>query len=340
MAENRTTAFDGESKLEVYEQILENNWDAIVFANMEGTVTFANSAAYRLYGFEKKANELIGVHVDSFNSQKSHNTDKIVEAITTQGGWSGEIIQRRKDNSTFTALLTVSLIFGHDGQPIGFASHSKDITTTLDAQQKIANSAKENEVLLAEVHHRVKNNLQLISSILNLQTSFIEDRSVIENITSIQSRIRAMSLIHEKLYKQDVSNISFREYAENLFQNIVVATSIGDNIKCELDVDDTMLRIEKTLPLGLLLNELITNSLKHAFGDAEEGIVRIALRDNDGEITVNYSDNGSGFQEGTESYSESFGTLLIQTFAEQLDGELNFETSADGGTQYQLVFRV
>jgi PAS domain S-box-containing protein len=329
---------DKDDKLEIYEQTLASNWEAIVIADLGGVVTFANPAAYKLYGYDVESSELTGMNVDTFNAQEGHDTEVIVNAIKATGGWSGEIIQRRKDNEHFTALLTVTLVFGKSGEPLGLSSNSKDLTDNIDTAKKIQDSDREKEVLLAEVHHRVKNNLQLISSILNLQSSFIEDESVIGTINSIQNRIQAMSLIHEKLYKQDVTSINLRDYADGLFKNIVEVSSINDNISCELNIDNIMLRIEKILPLGLLLNELITNSFKHAFEGKESGHISIDVVESNDEISLKYSDDGAGFDEGAESYQESFGTLLISTFSEQLDGELAYRSDLENGTVYELVF--
>lgn len=336
---NEASFEDRENQLEIYEQIFENNWDAIVFANLEGKIQYANAAAYQLYGYDREQSELHGHNVDIFNAQKSHDTGEIIDTIVSQGGWSGQIVQRRKNNTSFTALLTVSLVYGRDGNPIGYASNSKDLTESMQNERQFSLALKEKEVLLAEVHHRVKNNLQLVSSILNLQSSFISDESVNATLTSIQHRIRAMSLIHEKLYRQDVSSIELNDYCEGLFRNIIHATAVHTMVECKVDVPEIELNIEKILPLGLLLNELITNSLKHAFLDRTEGYININAEITEGALHLKYSDDGVGFAGSASKGESSFGTLLINTFAEQLEGELQQTSDADG-VRYSLQFQL
>lgn len=130
-----TEQYENSRRLRAFEQIVQQNWDAVVFADMSGHVRYANPAAERLYGYA--AGELIGQHVDIFNSHQTHQTEAIIQSIVAQGGWSGNLIQRRKDGSHFHALLTVSLIFGPDGQPIGYASHSKDISVQKQMEDEL-----------------------------------------------------------------------------------------------------------------------------------------------------------------------------------------------------------
>lgn len=326
-------------RLEIFEQVMQNNWVAVVFADLTGTVKYANSAAYELYGYDAVTDELIEEHVDIFNSRKTINTDEIVNDITTKGGWSGELIQRRKDNSEFTALLTVWLVMGADGQPIGMASNSKDITETKQTQTEMAASLREKEILLSEVHHRVKNNLQLISSLLNLQSSFINDKTVNNTLQNLQSRVRAMSLIHEKLYTSNLSRVSVLNYTKGLFETIISTQAGMVPIELEMDVDDTALEISKMLPLGLMLNELITNSIKHAFVGRPNGLISISLKEKAEQIQLDYCDNGVGLEHQQDEASSTtyFGTLLIDTFAEQLEGELE-PIPSEQGVHYRLCF--
>lgn len=124
-----------EEELKIYQHILKNNWDAVVFADMTGIVRYANSSAYEFYGYEE--GELIGLNIDIFNSGKTIETQRIIDAIIQKGGWSGELVQRKKDNSLLQALLTVSLVTNEQGQPIGFSSNSKDISEKKYYEQKL-----------------------------------------------------------------------------------------------------------------------------------------------------------------------------------------------------------
>ena len=325
-------------KVKVYEQILDNNWTAITFATLDGIVEYANRAAHHLYRYE--VGELIGKHVDIFNTRETVGTEEIIQAIITEGGWTGELQQRRKDDTTFFALLTVWLVYDDNGTPVGYASNSKDVTISKQNESELLSSLREKEVLLAEVHHRVKNNLQLISSLLNLQNTFIANEKINRTIDNIQARIRAMSLIHEKLYISDLSRISVKQYTSELFRNIVTTNTRATPVEIELDVVDISLEIEKMLPLGLMLNELITNSIKHAFVDQPDGLIAVVLKEReDRTLELSYRDNGQGFEPnlGDGEDTPSFGSLLITTFAEQLDADLAVASNEEG-TKYDLSF--
>ena len=154
----------GEKSLDnqLFKHMISNNWNAVVFANMNNIIEYVNPAACKLYGYEE--HELIGKTTDVFNSKLTHNTDDIVNSIKEKGYWFGELIQRKKDNSIFDALLSVQLIFNEDHVPVGFASNSKDITLEIESSENLKRIIEEKEILLRELHHRVKNNLALILS--------------------------------------------------------------------------------------------------------------------------------------------------------------------------------
>ena len=257
-----------------------------------------------------------------------------------KGVGKGELIQRRKGDSTFTAKLVVWLIRDEAGEPVGFGSNRKNISNSTETKSELEASLHEKEVLLAEVHHRVKNNLQLISSLLNLQSSFMTDDSIKETLKDLQSRVRTMSLIHERLYMDDLSRINVREYTEELFDDIVATQQVSTRVSLRLDIEDFELEIQRMIPLGLMLNELITNSLKHAFVGLASGSICVKVAtDSATHCKMTYSDDGLGFKNDfkTQLANGSFGSMLIDTFAEQLDGTLE-HVPTDVGTTYELRF--
>lgn len=211
----------------------------------------------------------------------------------------------------------------------------------MDHHQKIDASLKEKELLLREIHHRVKNNMQLISSMLRLQSKYISDKKDIEIFEDCRARIKSMALIHEKLYKsKDLSHIDFKLYirdlAKELYRSYVVDKSI---IELNIDVENVFLGIDTAIPCGLIINELISNSLKHAFPEGIKGEISITFRlvDNyDLELIV--SDNGIGLPKDLNLQNTgSLGLELVNTLANQVDGEL--EVNRTGGTRFKIKFK-
>ncbi len=188
----------------------------------------------------------------------------------------------------------------------------------------------EKEILLKEIHHRVKNNLQLISSLLTLQSRDITDESVIAAINAGKSRVRSMALIHQDLYAKDnLTGISVQNYLNNLCKELFTTYNISeDDLQLELDIQDMYLDVDTIIPLGLILNELITNSLKYAFTPGQQGTLSIKLKEEEDTLLLSVVDDGVGLQENQSSESTSFGSKLIRTLTEQLDGELRVDGEA------------
>jgi PAS domain S-box-containing protein len=205
---------------------------------------------------------------------------------------------------------------------------------------KLSASLQEREVLLQEVHHRVKNNLQVISSLINMQVRKLEDRASKEALEECQTRVQAIALIHEKLYQsRDFAQVPFSDYARSLATSVLRATgrSLGD-VQLELAIEDVALPVDKAIPCGLVLNELITNALKHAFPGDRRGTIWIELaRLEDGRVRLAVKDDGVGMPaELDSSKSASLGLQLIAILAEQLEGAL--VVSKDDRTTFEVSF--
>jgi PAS domain S-box-containing protein len=217
-----------------------------------------------------------------------------------------------------------------------------DITKQKRAEGQIKASLKEKEVLLQEIHHRVKNNLQLISSLLKLQSRYIRDKEDIEFFKESQNQIKSLALIHERLYQsKDLANIDFKEYTTNLANSLFHSYGIDrDKIALTIDVEDVLLGVDAAIPLGLIVNELVSNSLKHAFPEGKKGEIKIALRTTDeNEIELVVSDNGLGMPKDLDfRNTESLGLHLVTILAEdQLHGKI--ELNRTEGTKFQIKFR-
>ncbi len=197
-------------------------------------------------------------------------------------------------------------------------------------------------MLLKEIHHRVKNNLQVISSLLSLQSGYIQDHQIIGIFAECQNRVESMALIHEKLYQSvDLAKINFAEYVRNLvgslFRSYVVA---ADAITWHLCVDDVLLDADTAVPCSLIINELVSNALKHAFPAGRTGEIRIDLHSGpDNRFILKVSDNGIGFPKDLDFRKiESLGLQLVVHLAEQLKGTLDLEKNQEGGTAFKVSF--
>jgi two-component sensor histidine kinase len=208
----------------------------------------------------------------------------------------------------------------------------------LEAEEKLKKSYDEKVILLKEIHHRVKNNLQIIASLLNLQSRYITDESTLAAIRESQNRVKAMALVHEKLYRaEDIAHISLQEYIRflgtGLFQ-FYGARIRG--IQFMLEIHDVNVDIDAAIPIGLILNELISNSLKYAFPEGKTGEVFISVKKEGHTLNVLFRDNGIGIPADLNwKDTQSLGLRLVTTLADQMNGTVELDRS--NGTQFTLV---
>ncbi|MFZ5552936.1 MAG: PAS domain S-box protein [Bacteroidota bacterium] len=216
---------------------------------------------------------------------------------------------------------------------------SHEITGKKEAEAEIKQSLREKEVLLKEVHHRVKNNLQVISSILNLQSSYVKDEKILQILRESQNRIKSMSFIHESLYQNKTfSYINFSEYIVNLSKNLVHSYQLfGNQVDIAFQVSEVKLNIDQAIPCGLIVNELVSNALKYAFPGNKKGKIDIEVKEKGKKVTLKVEDNGVGLPAGFDySNTETLGLQLVVTLVEQLDGKMKLESKK--GTGYLITF--
>ncbi len=236
-------------------------------------------------------------------------------------------------------ILSLSPIMDENSNIIAIVCIGSDVQDLITAQEKIKISLKEKEVLLREIHHRVKNNLQIISSLLNLQSRYIKDEDDLELFRDSQSRVKSMAIIHEKLYQSpDFAHVDFKEYLSSLMNYLFQYYSIDPNlIKLNLEVEDLMLGMDTAIPCGLIVNELVSNSLKYAFPPGSGGEISITLNIENNNFLLEVADNGIGLPENVDL--EKTGTLglrLVVSLTEQINGNINL--IRDSGTKFEISF--
>ena len=201
----------------------------------------------------------------------------------------------------------------------------------------ISTALREKETLLQEIHHRVKNNLQVISSLLSLQSKYVKDETAISALNEGQNRVESMALIHQNLYREDnITGVNMKNYIPLLADNIFNSYNIqGDQIKIEYEIDEVTLDVATVIPIGLVLNELISNALKYAFSEKEKGELKVSFLERQNTLLLKVADNGVGL--GDKEVLPGFGTKLIKSFTRKLEGELNIYS--ENGTTVEILIK-
>ncbi len=262
------------------------------------------------------------------------------EALQQGGKRDCELRLRRPDGSGIHVRLECTQR-GLGEQPAGIRTAITDITELKLAEAALRGSVREKETLVREIHHRVKNNMQVISSLLNIQVSFAGDEEARRMLKNAQARIRTMALVHEKLYRSDdLSRIDFGQYLSSLAVHIFRGSQIDPSrIRLETDLETLFMDIQAAVPCGLIVNELVANSLEHAFPGTRPGRIRVAMRRGaSGEIVLRVEDDGVGLPPGLDfRKTESLGLQIINLLVSQIDGRL--EVDREAGTAVEIRFR-
>jgi two-component sensor histidine kinase len=215
-----------------------------------------------------------------------------------------------------------------------------EIDIRIDAEKQLTKTVGEKEVLLREVHHRIKNNLQIIISFLNLQSRYMTDGTTLSAFRESQNRIKAMALVHEKLYQStDISRINLDDYVRFLGNSLFQFFGMkGKGITLTMDIRDISLVIDTAIPIGLMINELISNSLKHAFPGEREGEISIAIKRENNSLSILFRDTGVGIPQDIDwQNAKSLGLRLVVSLVEQLQGTIELDRTA--GTAFKIVVK-
>ena len=311
---------------------IEASTDGIFIINPEGKLRYVNPAYHRILGHNTVASPL----GSDWQLAYPEATVATIETHLDVGGrWSGEVVTHRLDGSTLVAEL--SLTVTRDREIVGVC---RDISERKQAEETLKASLEEKELLLKEVHHRVKNNLQVISSLFNLSAQAIEDPGALAVLCESQNRIASMALIHSKLYQsENLSNIDFAEYIRDLIYHLLASYNADpERIQTELHVESIALNLDAAIPCGLLFNELISNALKHAFPDRRLGRLEISFANvAGGDISLCVADNGIGLPAGFDaSQCTTLGVSLIVALTQQLKGTLKMYNNP--GAKFEVTF--
>ena len=345
-----------EEKIRNLANIVESSSDAIGTMSLEGIITTWNKGAEQIYGYSAK--EILGKPGSILTPSHLHEEPtKLIEMVK-----QGEEIREyetsrlRKDGKIIDVSMSLSPVFDNSGKLTAISVIARDITERKKAEEALANIEIARK---KEIHHRIKNNLQVISSLLDLQAEKfinrknIKDSEVLEAFRESQDRVISMALIHEELYRSEgLDKLNFSQYIKKLADTLFSTYKLGNTeVRLNLDLEeDFLLDMDTSIPLGIIINELVSNSLKHAFSGRDKGEIRIKLhREEKGEykkegckdtsFTLTISDNGVGIPENLDIEDlESLGLQLVASLVDQLDGEL--ELKRNNGTEFTIRFTV
>lgn len=318
--------------------LFESAPDCVVVCDREGRIVCVNPQAEKMFGYAGA--DLLGRTVETLLPERSRalHVDRRTACLTAPDHRpvDATFTARRRDGTEFPVEVMLSSMERAHGPLV--IEVVRDVTERRHAEDRIRSSLREKEILLAEVHHRVKNNLQTITSLLSLQSRCLEEQSLREVLEESQDRIRSMALVHEQLYQSSgPARIDAAEYLENLIANL--ASSYGADsrrIQLRITVRDVTLGMNTAIPCGLLVCEVVSNALKHAFPDGRCGEIRVDLRPAGSDrIRLLVSDNGIGLPAAVDfRTTRSLGLRLINALTAQLDGTIT--RSGDAGTTFDI----
>ncbi len=314
----------------------------IVFEmDLEGRLKFVNKNAFDIFGYTEQE---FSKGLNAFNMIIPEEREKVIRninhLITNKTTEENEYTAIRKDGTTFPVLIFSSIIYKNNF-PDGIRGIIVDITYRKKLEEQIKTSLKEKEILLKEVHHRVKNNFQTIISLLNLQSNLTEDPKILDTFIESRNRIKSMALIHELLYRESsFVSIDFKFYSNKLISYLKDSYSNSSKVEFKLDIDNIHLSIDKIISCGLILNELISNSFKHAFSDGRKGMISISFKSlKENMYSLQLSNNGLKLSDRFETETRnSLGMLLVNSLTKQIGGELDI-SSTEKLTEFKITFR-
>ncbi len=331
-----------ESKKE-YKDLVENINSIIMRVKPNGIITYCNPFGLDFYGYTKE--DLIGSLVqdtvlETNDSQNIHFLEKIF--IKDRKYWNGINKNITSTGKEVWILWANTILLDSNGEIIELLSIGQDFTSRKEAELNLNASLEEKNILLKEIHHRVKNNLQIITSLINLQLGDMSNGIVQNTLKSLQTRIQSMSLVHEMLYSTDsFTQIDFHDYLNQIIATISATfNNIKNPIKVSLTGDILYLDIERSTTCGLIVNEIIINAFKHAFSNQNDCRIDIELIKDESEmVSILIHDNGIGISSLTKSNkTQGMGSLLIEALTDQISGE--FKISKNNGTSMSLTFKM
>jgi two-component system, sensor histidine kinase PdtaS len=325
---------------EVFHQVVDAVPNAMVVVNRDSQIVMINAQAEEIFGYGRT--EILGCPIEQLVTERDRGGNPklrsqfFVDPTSEPMAPGHELCALHKDGHEFLVEIGRSAIETSDGPMVilgivGSSGRGQEATRN-------RGELKERDILPGEVHHRINNNLQIVSSLLDLQAAGAADQATRDLLRDSQNRIHSMALIHQTLNgSKDFESVGFAQFSETLLSVLVRSYGVEpDRIAIRIDVEPVDLPVDIAVPCGLILNELVTNAIKHAFPDRDHGEIRIALtRQLGNEVLLSVSDNGVGLPDHLDTRTtETVGLQLVELLATQLDGEISIHRS--GPTRISL----
>jgi PAS domain S-box-containing protein len=326
-----------------YKNLVENANNIIIRWDRNGNYTFLNQYAEKFFGYNHQ--DLIGKPVLGNTVPSMETTGKSLETMLEDIlEHPDNYIQNvneviTKDQKRYWMQWANNPIYDRQGRVKEIQSIGMDITEKKQAEQRIEASLREKEILLKEIHHRVKNNLQIVSSLLNLQSLQIADKALAKSLTTSRNRIHSMALVHEKLYQsENLSRVDFKQYIKELTLYLFDSYDVKpEKIESHFDLQTVTYAVDIAIPCGLIVHELVSNALQHAFPGNRSGTISISLRDENGATKLSVGDDGVGLPAGKDIENEQhLGLQLVDMLTDQLKGTVSTDRSS--GTRFSIEF--
>lgn len=302
-------------------------------ADIQGNLTFCNRGVTALFGRTNLQDPNICKIYELVSEQEHLRFSTILNKVAAElKPMTGDFIAAGNTDEPRIIHLSLAPVIKND-QFSGTRGILVDITENKRYQEKLHHMIEEKDVLFRELHHRVKNNMQIISSMLQLQEEYISDDVILSALHDCEQRINSMALVHETLYRtESLAEIPFDHYLENLSQAVTEGFATVRDIRTDIDVGGIRLSLDTSVTIGLIVNELMVNSMKYAFVDRPSGVIRIKLACNDESCLLEYSDDGVGLPAGFDiEKTSSLGMRLVRILARQIRGKLLIENGVGAG---------
>ncbi|MBD3615213.1 MAG: PAS domain S-box protein [Gracilimonas sp.] len=329
-----------EEEKNLHQLIASNSTDMISRHSLDGTYLYVSPSCKQVLGYHPE--DLIGKDAFEYFHPEDIKKVKAAHKELKERKQTKPITYRKKTKSgkyKWVETITRISFNSKDKSLVELQSSTRDITERKKYEYDLEESLHEKNVLLQEIHHRVKNNLAVISGLLQIQQFETNDETLNKILGNSVSRIKSMALIHEKLYRsKSLSHVKFDEYINGLISTILNSHDYyNDKIKIDLECDGIVLNVNQAVPCALILNEIISNAIEHAFVGRDQGTIWVSFKEVDGQILASVKDNGIGIPEDLmESKRQSMGLTIIRTLIKQLNSKLEVKT--EDGTEFCFTF--
>jgi PAS domain S-box-containing protein len=330
---------------EMNSAILNSIGEAVILVDPDGRIIRnCNTVTEELFGYSK--DELIGqktsiLHVSQEHFEKFGEESEAM--LDERSIYEGEFQMQRRDGRIIDTYNTVSALRKEEGWEKGVVSVIRDITDKKETERQLQSHKKERSILLAEMHHRVKNNLAIIAGLLYMQIESSVNENVVESLKTSYCRLQSIAQVHEQLYKDAEmdANISLCAYLHEMAESVDNVILMPDkNINIHINCESITIPLIQAVPLGLIISELLVNAYKHAFVNRNEGHIQITAEQIEEKLVIEFRDDGVGLPDELSSDNTSIGFNIIQALTDQLDGKFSYSSQPKNGAAFTVSFSI